>query len=74
MIEGALEDQRIGGKVVGAAAVAPVGIGKDNEPGSRRSEKANGFDIILHNRRLTSSPSDPTNQYTKEQAAETAQY
>ena len=52
IIEGAFEDQRIGGKVVGAAPVAAVGIGKDNKPGIGRGDEGYGFDIILNNRHL----------------------
>jgi hypothetical protein len=49
IVEGAFEDQRIGGKVIGPGPVAPMGIGKDNKPGIGRGDKVYGFDITLNN-------------------------
>ena len=53
IVEGAFEDQRIGGKVIGAGPVATVGIGKDDKPGIGRGEEVYGFDIWNNLKPLT---------------------
>jgi len=46
MVEGAFEDQRIGGKIIGPAPVAAMGVGKKNKPGIGSGGEMDGLDLV----------------------------